>query len=78
MLSFPRTFLWLYSRILENLIGKLNFYKLISYLTEYGYMPAQTGPPNARKRRPGNPPVGPVPPSPLTTGLMLPVVVRWP
>ena len=44
---------------LANLISKLNFYKLIPYpMDNMLNRSAQTGPPNARKRRPVFPPAG--------------------
>ena len=44
---------------LANLISKLNFYKLIPYpMDNILNRSAQTGPPNARKRRPVFPPAG--------------------
>ena len=64
------------TRIFQKQLLKLLFIALI--LTDWCYMAARAGPPNARKRRPGYTPVRPVPPSPLTRGLMLPVLARWP
>ena len=44
---------------IANLISKLNFYKLIPYpMDNLLNRSAQTGPPNARKRRPVFPPAG--------------------
>ena len=44
---------------IANLISKLNFYKLIPYpMDNMLNRSAQTGPPNARKRRPVFPPAG--------------------
>ena len=48
------------------------------YLTDCCYMPVRAGPPSARKRCLGNPPVGLVPSSPLTRGILLPLLTRWP
>ena len=51
--------LFYFDRKIANLISKLNFYKLIPYpMDNLLNRSAQTGPPNARKRRPVFPPAG--------------------
>ena len=52
---------------LENLISKLNFYNLISYLTDQCYWSCASRSAQRRKRRSQSPPVGLAMPSPLTS-----------
>ena len=57
--EFEMKFIFEFKMKIANLISKLNFYKLIPYpMDNLLNRSAQTGPPNARKRRPVFPPAG--------------------